>query len=220
MTASQIKLVSPKSRRKTTVNDKTIILFDLIRHELLTLPRPTFNQQAKEKYSASKQTYSAVKTSLNRTQGIDQTDASPCDICDLLITRLDAYENAIVKIEQLIHVALTQFSEVNVGGRKPNEMVKKIGTKIASEFLQNNGNLPTATHLLEEVRKHFFQENPHWFIKIVSDHSKIGPEIARQNSFDPNWNYWKHVEGLTSERAMSDLLRNIRITNENIFSQK
>ena len=220
MTPSQTKLASSKSRRKTTVNDKTIIIFDLIRHELLTLPRPTVNQQAKEEFYACKQIYATVKTSSNGKQGINQTGASACDICDLLITQLDAYENAIVKIEQLTHVALTQFSEVNVGGRKPNEMVKKTGTKIALGFLKNTGNLPTDAYLLEEVRKHFFKNNPHWFIKIVSNYSKMDSEVVRQNSSDPKWAYWKHVEGLTSKRAMSDLLRNLRLTNKNIFSQK
>ncbi len=199
-----------KKVRKTRNNrDSALLHFMFIRDEIARLPRPCQGHLRKkiEDNQPALPVEQVKRASAKRCQ---EELAKEKNLNDRLIERLEAYEHAIQKIDEISLHALSVIYDVQVGGRKPKHQINEMANAIAKSYLQKNKKLPTGKELLYEVRKDFFKNDPQEFIRIVSQENEMDQSVALQNSRDPSWDYWKHVPGLTSERAMSAGLTRLR----------
>jgi hypothetical protein len=196
--------------RKTRNNrDSALLHFMFIRDEIAPLPRP--RQDHLSKKLGDDQTDPPLeqvkRTSAKRCQ---EELAEERKLNDRLIERLEAYELAIQKIDLISLDALSTIYDVQVGGRKPKQEINETANALAKIHLQKNKKLPTSKELHYAVSKDAFKKDPQEFIRIVSQVNDMDRSVVLQNSRDPSWDYWKHVPGLTSDRAMSAVLTKLR----------
>lgn len=194
--------------------DSTLIYLMLIRDEIVQLPRP----QRPQTLLDTKLVNAPPSPALEQQKS---TSTIPCEelltkerkLNDRLIDLLEAYKQAIQKIDRIALHALRKFNDVRVGGRRPKLDIKEIAEEIALNHFEKYKKLPTAKNLLQQVRRSFFKKDPQQFI----DRVKIGidPKTVALYSVDPTWSHWETVDGLTSERAMSAILTQFRYKIKN-----
>jgi hypothetical protein len=189
--------------------DSALLHFMFIRDEIAPLPRPRQVNFSK-KLGEDKPDLPADQVKPASAKRCQQKLAEEKKLNDRLIERLEAYELAISKIDQISLHALNTIYDVQVGGRKPKQKIKEMANAIAKSYLQKYKKLPTGGKLLYEVRKDFFKNDPQEFIRMVCQENEMDQNEVLQNSRAPSWDYWKHVDGLTSERTMSAVLTQLR----------
>ena len=198
-----------RGRNTRNNRDSALLYLMVIRDEIVQLPRPKMPQNLLDKKLVN----------VSPTPALEQqksTSTMPCEellaeerkLNDRLIDLLDAYNQAIQKIDRIALHALRKFNDVQVGGRRPKLDIKKIAEEIALNHFKNDKKLPTSKSLLQEVRQVFFKADPHQFIEKVK--KDMDPKTVARYSIDPAWSYWGTVDGLTSERAMSGILTQLR----------
>ena len=189
--------------------DSALLYLMLIRDEIVQLPRPQRPQNLlNKKLVNAPPTLALEQQKSTSTRPCEELLAEEGDLNDRLIDLLEAYKQAIQKIDRIALHALRKFNDVQVGGRRPKLDIKGIAEEIAVYHFEKYKKLPTAENLLQQVRHSFFKKDPQQFI----DRVKIGidPKTVALYSVDPTWSYWKTVDGLTSERAMSTILTQLR----------
>ena len=198
-----------QGRNPRNNRDSALLYLMLIRDEIVQLPRPKRPQNLLDKKLGN-----APPTPALEQQKL--TSAIPCEgllaeerkLNDRLIDLLDAHNQAIQKIDRIALHALRKFRDVQVGGRRPKLDIKEIAEEIALNHFIKYKKLPTARDLLPKVRHSFFKKDPQQFIDRVK--TGIDPKTVARYSIDPTWSYWGTVDGLTSERAMSTILTQLR----------
>ncbi len=212
---NDLKNKKPVSKVSKTHNnrDSALLYFMFIRDEITLLPRP--QQAQKNKKLDGDQTGRLLKQLNPASSPRGHEDlAKEKGLNDLLLKKLDAYEIAIQRIDRIALHALRSFTAVQVGGRKPKLEIKEVAIAIAKRRLEHKKKLPTWKELHYEVRHYFFKNDPHFFIKKVS--KDMDPVEVKRNSIDPNWSYWRSVDGLISERTASSILTQLRNENNKI----
>ena len=208
MNANAASKIAKKTPAASTINAKTLLHFMLIRDEIGMLPRPNKRQQESGyadatvnlKHKRSK------STSVPRSkQDLDLVHKT----VDLLITRLEAYEEVIKKIDRIAHHSLTMFNNVDVGGRKPDVLIKKMAEEIATDYRSREGDFPSARLLNDLVCEKLFKADPQAYIDSVK-HRMKSDEVAQYRSA-PAWWYWKNCYRPTSARAMHNILTELRL---------
>jgi len=194
--------------------DSALLYLMLIRDEIVQLPRPQRPQNL-----LNKKLVSAPPTPALEQQ--KSTSTIPCKallaeerkLNDRLLDLLDAYNQAIQKIDKIALHALRKFHDVQVGGRRPKLDIKEIAEEIALNHFEKYKKLPTSKSLLQEVRRSFFKADSFRFIEKVK--KDMDPKTVARYSIDPAWSYWGTVDGLTSDRAMSAILTQLRYKMKN-----
>jgi hypothetical protein len=197
-----------KRAKKTRTNkDSALLHFMFIRDEITSLPRPRQGNRNK-KLDDDQVAPNVGKAKPTSPKTCHQELAEEREQNDRLLDRLDEYERAIQKIDWITLHALRTLGNVQVGGRKPNLEIKELARAIAKQYLQEGKKLPTWKELDYKVRHALFKKDPQGFIERVKNGLDLR-EVLR-NSIDPNWSYWRNVEGLVSERTWSAILTEIR----------
>jgi hypothetical protein len=205
-----------KKRAKKTRNNKdsALLHFMFIRDEITSLPRPPRGLLNKElDNDQAGPLIEQVKPTSPQRRHEELVEERKLN--DRLIGVLQAYELAIQEIDRISLHAISTIYDVQVGGRNPKLAITKLAETIAISHFHKNKKLPTGKELHSSVRKDFFKNDPQKFIRIVSQENEMDPSEVLQNSRAPSWDYWKLVPGLTSERAMSKVLTQLRIKIKN-----
>jgi len=198
---------------KRNTRDSSLIHFLFIRDAIGMFPRLKKNPnksviKKNVKSPRSKETGLAIKNNQDTKQ------FESLKMIESLVERLEAYDALVEKIDYIAHHALTIVDGTQVGGRKPSLEVKKMAEKSAIDHYIKCGKYPSAAKLCEIVRRDFFKNSPQRFIEIVKKNlDKKELEIHRIN---PTWSYWKHINGVVSEKTISNILYELRTTKPNI----
>jgi len=203
-----------QGRNPRNNRDSALLYLMVIRDEIVQLPRPKRPQNL-----PGKKLGNAPPTPALEQQKL--TSAVPCEgllaeerkLNDRLIDLLDAYNQAIQKIDRIALHALRKFNDVQVGGRRPKLDIKEIAEEIALNHFEKYKKLPTSRSLRQDVRESFFKADPYQFIEKVK--KAMDPKTVARYSIDPAWSYWRTVDGLTSERTMSAILTQLRYKIKN-----
>lgn len=196
--------------KKTRNNkDSALLHFMFIRDEITALPRPR-RGHIKKKLNDGQAGHPLEQVKPPSPQSPHEELVEERKLNDLLIGVLEAYELAIQKINRISLHAISTIYDVQVGGRKPKLSVTKVAETIAISHFEKNKRLPTGKELHYTLRKYFFKKDPEQFIRIVSQENDMERSVVLQNSRAPSWDYWQLVPGLTSERAMSKVLTQLR----------
>jgi hypothetical protein len=197
-----------KKVRKTRNNrDYALLHFMFIRDEIAPLQRPRLGHLNK-KLNDDQIDAPLEQVRPASAKGCREQLAEERTLNDRLIERLSAYELAIQRIDRIALHALSKFDDVQVGGRKPKLEVKEMAKEIATRHLQDKKKLPTWRELDYAVRHYFFKNDPQIFIEKVKK-GMDSVEVARYR-IDPNWSFWRTVDGLISERTLSSILTQLR----------
>jgi hypothetical protein len=209
------KKVKSTSKRipKRSTRDASQLHFMFIRDAIVAFPWVKKNICKSGSKGAVKSPNSTqAEIALKNYQNTEQLEASR--MVDSLVEKLEAYQALVEKIDFIAQHALTIFDRTQVGGRKPSLEVKTMAVKSATEYHMKLGKYPSAAKLCEIVRQDFFKKSPQRFIKIVG--KKIDEKEVVLNSIDPKWAYWKHIDGVVSERTISNILYELRTQTSNI----
>jgi hypothetical protein len=195
---------TPARLKKLSTRDSSLIYLLFIRDAIGMFPRFKKNRSK----SASN---GAVKTKKSTRAGltlinIEQDESAK--IMDWLVERLEAYDALLGKIDNIAHKALTIVDGTQVGGRKPSLEVKKMAVKSAIDHHKKSGNYPSAAKLCEIVRRDFFKNSPQKFIDLVA--KKMKKEELATHRVNPTWDYWKRIDGVVSEKTISNILFELR----------
>lgn len=195
---------TPARLKKLSTRDSSLIYLLFIRDAIGMFPRFKKNRRK----SASN---GAVKTKKSTRAGltlinIEQDESAK--IMDWLVKRLEAYDALLGKIDNIAHKALTIVDGTQVGGRKPSLEVKKMAVKSAIDHHKKSGNYPSAAKLCEIVRRDFFKNSPQKFIDLVA--KKMKKEELATHRVNPTWDYWKRIDGVVSEKTISNILFELR----------
>lgn len=198
---------------KRNTRDSSLLHFMFIRDAIGMFQRfkknpNKFANKGNVKSAKSKEAGLAFKNN----QNIKQSEESK--MIDTLFERLEAYEVLVEKIDYIAHHALTIVDGTQVGGRKPSFEVRKMAEKSAIEHFMKLGKYPSAAKLCEIVRRDFFKNSPQKFIQIVA--KKLDKKEVEIHSIDPTWSYWKHIDGVVSQKTISNILNELRIKTPNI----
>jgi hypothetical protein len=200
---------SKKASSANTVNAKTMLHFMLIRDEIGMLPRPKL--KSLESGSSAVQATEKSKKKIRRPASteVSQQDLERVQaIVDLLISRLEAYEAVIEKVDRIAHHGLTIFDNVDVGGRRPDVVTAKMAQEIAIDHRRQKGEFPSARSLHDLVCESLFKTDPQGYIDSVKHRMK--PEEVAQNRSDPAWWYWKKCPRPHSQKLMHNILVDLR----------
>lgn len=200
---------SKKASSANTINAKTMLHFMLIRDEIGMLPRPQLKSLESESADVratkkSKQKKGRLASTEVNQQDLDNVQAT----VDLLISRLEAYEAVIDKVDRIAHHGLTIFDNVDVGGRRPDVVTAKMAQEIAIDYRRQEGKFPSARALRDLVCERIFKADPQGYIDSVKHRMK--PEVVAQNRSDPAWWYWKKCPRPHSEKLMHNILVDLR----------
>lgn len=196
-----------------TTNAKTLLHFMMIRDEIGMLPRPNIRPQK----SGAPATPIALKSKWLRgksdsDQSSNHTLAQACETVDLLITRLEAYEDVIKKVDRIAHHALNLFDKVDVGGRKPDILINAMAVEIATDYKGRKGKFPTGKYLRDLVRAALFKRDPQSYIdRVKKGHDEKVVALDRR---DPRWFDWEKYDGPISEKSMHNILVALRLAEK------
>ena len=205
-----------KKRPKKTRNNKdsALLHFMFIRDEITALPRPR-RSHLNKKLDDDQAGSPIEQVNSTSPQRRHEELVEERKLNDRLIGVLATYELAIQEIDRISLHAISTIYDVQVGGRRPKLSITKVAEAIAIRHFDKNKKLPTGKELHHSVRKDFFKKDPQEFIRTVSQENEMDRSVALQNSRAPSWDYWQLVPGLTSERAMSKVLTQLRIKIKN-----
>lgn len=190
-----------RRRRPVTVTARALILFDLIRSEIAMLPR-TGNSRS-DGDSTSK-TSTGIEVLLG-----EQAVLSQCKTCDVLIKKLKAYENAIIKIDDMSLRALGHLEAVNLGGKPSYQWARSRAISIANGYYRKYNKFPTMRVLRGEFCYQLFRENPQLYIDKAS--AGLSDSDLAQMSRTPHWIQWsKREKKPVSGRWVSELLTELK----------
>ena len=210
--------MNAKKTAADTTNKKTLLYFLLIRDEIGMLPRPNIPPQE----MGDAEAIATVKSKKKRSEtGAKQTSIQALEhaygVIDLLITRLEAYEKAIKKIERITHNAMIIFDNVDVGGRKPNVEIQRKAKEMATDHRSGKGKFPSARSLNDMVCEQLFKADPQAYIDSVK-HRMKEKDVAL-NRISPVWRYWKNCFRPCSQKSMHNILVTLReATGKNKFA--
>lgn len=204
-----IKKTRSKKRPKLTTNDRATFIFELIRSDIFSLPRPIY-ERSKEKAKKKEVTHSAVvkKDACKHTQEESQSDQIACKTCDILIEKLEAYEKVIEKIDQMSKAGLMYFSQVNVGGKPREDWLRPQALRLAKEQYDDQGRFESAKNFHYELCRRLFEKNPGLYVEKAGQN--ILDSVYRDNSFNPQWSFWKNQPKPISNRWVSLFLTRCR----------
>jgi hypothetical protein len=198
-----------KAQKRRNNKDSALLHFMFIRDEITSLPRPPrglLNKKLDEDQSdPPMEQVNSTSPQRRHEELVEERNLN-----DRLIVVLETYELAIQEIDRISLHAISTVYDAQVGGRKPKLSITKVAEAIAISHFDKNKKLPTGKELHHSVRKDFFKKDPQKFIQIVSRENEMDRSVALQNSRAPSWDYWQLVPGLTSERAMSKVLTQLR----------
>ena len=199
-----------KRAKKTRNNkDSALLNFMFIRDEITSLPRPQrglLNKELDDDQAGP--LIEQVKPTSPQRRHEELVEERKLN--DRLIGVLEAYELAIQEIDRISLHAISTIYDVQVGGRNPKLAITKAAEAIAISHFHKNKKLPTGKELHYSVRKYFFKNDPQNFIRMVSEENNMDRSVVLENCRAPSWDYWQLVPGLTSERAMSKVLTQLR----------
>jgi hypothetical protein len=207
-----IKLTSAKVKKRNS-RDSSLLHFMFIRDAIGMFPR----LQKSPSKSVSKGAVKGTKPkharyALENILNIEQFNAS--QMVYKLAERLEAYDALLEKIDYIAHHALTIVDGTQVGGRKPSLEVKKMVIKSAIDYHTIKGRYPSAATLCEIIRRDLFKNSPQKFIDIVA--KKLDVKEVEIHRVNPTWNYWKHIDGVVSEKTISNILFELRVASPTI----
>ena len=197
-----------QKRPKLNANDKTIMFFELIRSEIFSLPRPIYKRSKVEAFGEDNRSNIVNKNACKHTQEESQLDSIACKTCDILIDKLDAYESVIEKIDQMSKAGLMYFSQVNVGGKPREDWIRPQALKLAQEQYHSQGNFESAKIFHDELCYRLFQENRELYVQKVGQDILVS--VFKENSFNPQWSFWKTQPKPISIRWVSLFLARCR----------
>jgi hypothetical protein len=199
--------------KKRSTRDSSLLHLMFIRDAIGMFPRLKKNRgKSASKGSVKSPKSKHTKFESENTPNIEQLDAS--QMIDKLFEKLEAYDALVEKIDYLAHSALTIVDGKKVGGRKPSLEVKKMAVKSAIDHHTKLGQYPSASKLWAIVRRDFFKNSPQKFIGLVA--KKMDAKEVAIHSVNPSWDYWKHIDGVVSEKTISNILFELRTTSTSI----
>jgi hypothetical protein len=198
--------------KKINNRDSTLLLFMFIKDAINLIPRPKGIQGkfSKNETANVEQNFSSCDSSISNSKNSQLDNKINCS--DQIIDQLISYEAAIQKIERISNLALAKVDGIKVGGRNIKLTVKAIAIQLAIEYKVATGKFPPANRLCEMVREASFKESPVKYIELVDKKFPTTKHDAHQRS-NPTWRYWRTFEVLTSERALSGLLKKLKETS-------
>ncbi len=198
---------TPARVKKLSTRDSSLLYLLFIRDAIGMFPRLKNNRNKSASNEAVKTKKSTrAGLTLIKNQNIEQDESAK--MMDCLVERLEAYDSLLGKIDNLAHKALTIVDGTQVGGRKPSLEVKKMAVKSAIDHHKKSGNYPSAAKLCQIVRRDFFINSPQKFIDLVA--KKMKKEEVATHRVNPTWDYWKRIDGVVSEKTMSNILFELR----------
>ncbi len=197
-----------KKRLKLTTNDKTILFFELIRSEIFSLPRPIYKRDKVTTMKEVNQSGVVKEYACKHTQKDSQSDQIDCKTCDILIEKLEAYESVVEKIDQMSKAGLVYFGQVDVGGKPREDWVRVEAIEMAQEQYQSQQRLKSAKNFHNELCYRLFEKNPGLYVEKASQN--ILDSVYRDNSFNPQWSFWKNQPKPISNRWVSQFLTECR----------
>jgi hypothetical protein len=212
-----IKKILSESRsikeKKRSTRDSSLLHLLFIRDAIGMFPRPKKNRgKSASKGAVESKKSTQARLALIKNQNIEQDESAK--VMDLLVERLEAYDALLEKIDNIAHNALTIIDGTQVGGRKPRLEVKTMVLKSAIDHHTKCGKYPSAAKLCEIVRRDLFKNSPKKFIEIVA--KKMDAKEVERHSVNPTWDYWKHIDGVVSEKTVSTILLELRTASTSI----
>lgn len=198
---------TPARVKKLNTRDSSLLYLLFIRDAIGMFPRFKKNRSKSANNEAvkTKKSTRAGLTLINN-KNIEQDESAK--MIDWLVERLEAYDALLGKIDNIANKALTIVDGTQVGGRKPSLEVKKMAVKSAIDHHKKTGNYPSAAKLCVIVRRDFFKNSPQKFIDLVA--KKMNEKELAIHSVNPTWDYWKHIDGVVSEKTISTILFELR----------
>lgn len=199
--------------KKRSTRDSSLIHFLFIRDAIGMFPRLKKNRSKsaiKGPVKSKKSTQAGL--ALRNNKNIEQDESE--EMMDWLVERLEAYDALVEKIDYIAHHALTIVDGTQVGGRKPSLEVKTMAVKLATDHHTEWGKYPPAAKLCEIVRRDFFKNSPQKFINLVA--KKMKKEEVATHRVNPTWDYWKYIDGVVSEKTISNILFELRNASTSI----
>jgi len=198
-------------RHRPTINDRTVMFFELIRSEIFTLPRPGNTYTNKNTNQNLAQSSAVNIATANDHLSSKNADPSDCNTCEILLDKLDAYENAINKIDNMSRAALYRFNRVNVGGRKPNYDIEILVGRIASKFYERKGIFAKPVEVFELVCEDLFNRDPRAYAESIRGKTKIDTWVGRHMYME--WWNWKTLPRPVSYNTVRKYLSNFEAKN-------
>ena len=204
--------ISIKEKKRST-RDSSLLHLLFIRDAIGMFPRPKKNRgKSASKGAVESKKSTQARLAMIKNQNIEQDESAK--VMDLLVERLEAYDALLEKIDNIAHNALTIIDGTQVGGRKPRLEVKTMVLKSAIDHHTKCGKYPSAVKLCEIVRRDLFKNSPKKFIDIVA--KKMDAKEVERHSVNPTWDYWKHIDGVVSEKTVSTILLELRTASTSI----
>jgi hypothetical protein len=198
---------TPARAKKRSTRDSSLLRLMFIRDAIGMFPRLKKNRgKSATKGSVKSPKSKHAKFKLENAFNIEQFDAS--QMIDKMFERLEAYDALVEKIDSLALSALTIVDGTKVGGRKPSLAVKTLAVKSAIDYHKKFSKYPSAAKLCAIVRRDFFKNSPQKFIGLVA--KKMDAKEVAIHSVNPSWDYWKHIDGVVSEKTISNILFELR----------
>ena len=198
-----------RGRRPIAVTARTLILFDLIRSEIAMLPRPGNSRSDGDSKKIVRENSTAIASSGKEVLPSEQAALSQCETCYALMGKLEAYESAITKIDDMSRRALGHLEAVNLGGKPSYQWARTRAISIANGYYRTHRKFPTMRVLRKEFCYQLFQENPLLYI------DKAGAGLSEADlaelSRTPHWIQWSEREKKpVSGRWISELLTELK----------
>lgn len=198
-------------RHRLTVNDRTVMFFELIRSEIFILPRPGNTVANKDSNHNLTQSSAVNGATANVHLSSRNSDLAHCNRCEILLDKLDAYENAINKIDNMSRAALSRFNRVNVGGRKSNHDIEILVELIASKFHERKGIFPKPIEAFELVCENLFSRDPWAYAESIRGKTKNDTWVGRHTYME--WWNWKTLPRPVSYNTVRKYLSNFEAKN-------
>lgn len=198
-------------RHRPTINDRTVMFFELIRSEIFALPRPSNTDTNKDTNQNLAQSSAVNIATANDHLSSKNADLSDCNTCEILLDKLDAYENAINKIDNMSRAALSRFNRVNVGGRKSNNDIEILVGLIASKFYERKGIFPKPVEAFELVCENLFNRDPRAYAESIRGKTKKDTWVGRHTYME--WWNWKTLPRPVSYNTVRKYLSNFEAKN-------
>jgi hypothetical protein len=204
--------ISIKEKKRST-RDSSLLHLLFIRDAIGNFPRLKKNRSrsaSKGAVKSKKSTQAGLALISNQNIGQDES----AKMMDWLVERLEAYDALLEIIDNIAHNALTIIDGTQAGGRKPRLDVKTMVLKSAIDHHTKYDKYPSAAKLCRIVRRDLFKNSPQKFIDIVA--KKMDAKEVERHSVNPTWDYWKHIDGVVSEKTVSTILLELRTASTSI----
>ena len=173
------------------------------------LPRPGNSRSDGDSKNIVRENSTATASTGKEVLPSEQAALSQCETCYALMGKLEAYESAITKIDDMSLRALGHLEAVNLGGKPSYHWARSRAISIANGYYRTYNKFPTMRVLREEFCYQLFRENSQLYIDKAS--AGLSDSDLAQMSRTPHWIQWsKREKKPVSGRWVSELLTELK----------